>query len=59
MSLWRAPIDVPENAQRRETVLYGPHGEPIVVKEPRVVGFRPPDKPPEDDHRTPEPRETT
>lgn len=32
----------PENAQAREVILYGPKGEPLVVKEPRRVGFHKP-----------------
>ncbi len=44
MSNWftTAPLQVPDQAQKRETVLYGPRGEPLVVREPRPVGFRPP-----------------
>ncbi len=36
----RAPIDVPEQAQVRETVIYGPRGEALIVREPRRIGFR-------------------
>ena len=36
-------MEAPENVQKRETVLYGPDGQPLVVKEPRAVGFRTPE----------------
>jgi hypothetical protein len=44
MTTWdtRAPIDVLDNAQTRRTVLYGPRGEALVVREPRRLGFREP-----------------
>lgn len=55
MSNWytRPPIDVPENAQKPQTVIYGPRGESLVQKVPRSVGFRPPNPKP----KIPTPRE--
>ena len=35
------PTQVPDNAQEsKTTLLYGPRGESIVVRQPRPVGFR-------------------
>jgi len=42
-NLYRAPIDVPDNDQKRETVLYGPRGEALLIREPRPIGFRHPE----------------
>ena len=37
-------IDVPDRKEQRETLLTGPDGKrPVLVREPRPVGFRPPD----------------
>lgn len=37
-----APIQVPDNADKPATILYGPHGEALVLRQPRSIGFRPP-----------------
>lgn len=45
MNYWPLPTSVPrEMPDRKEepvTVLYGPRGEPLVVKKPVPFGFRP------------------
>jgi hypothetical protein len=35
------PQQMPDRKETRETVLYGPRGEALVVKVPRPFGFRP------------------
>jgi len=34
------PKDVPDNVAERKTLLYGPNGHPLIVQEPRPLGFR-------------------
>jgi hypothetical protein len=47
MSNWYSPrpMDVPDNAQKPETVIYGPRGEALIKREPRPIGFRQPIQP--------------
>lgn len=35
------PQQMPDRKEMPETVLYGPKGQPLVVKVPRPFGFRP------------------
>ncbi len=35
-------VHVPENIQKPEVILYGPRNEALLIKQPRTVGFRPP-----------------
>ena len=42
-----APLDViaavrTEQAQQPQTILFGPRGEPLLVRQPRPIGFRKP-----------------
>ena len=41
---WGAPQSiphlVPDRKEDSETLLYGPKGEPILIRKPRPVGFR-------------------
>jgi len=39
------PVALPhatEQAQQPQTILFGPRGEPLLVKQPRPIGFRKP-----------------
>lgn len=36
------PLQMPDAKDDRKTLLYGPHGQAILIQQPRTLGFKPP-----------------